>query len=146
MPMSASCVVHRGELLNLVDELRELLPSELREAEYIIADRDEVLGEGHRAAARILEDARAERARLVSDTEVYREARLEADRVLDEAHKRSEAMRIEVEDYVDAKLANFEVVLQKTLAAVHRGREKLGGRTELDALRDQDYDASPLPG
>ena len=34
-------------------------------------------------------------------------------------------MRGEVDDYVDTKLANFEVVLDKTLAAVHRGREKL---------------------
>jgi hypothetical protein len=37
---------------------------------------------------------------------------------------------MEAEDYVDAKLANFEIVLQKTLAAVARGRESLRGRLE----------------
>ena len=46
------------------------------------------------------------------------------------------AIRQEVDDYVDQKLANFEVVLNKTLSAVHRGREKLRGRQELDELGD----------
>ena len=41
---------------------------------------------------------------------------------------------MEVEDYVDAKLANFEIVLSKTLSAVERGREKLSGRHELERL------------
>jgi len=146
MPMSASCVLHRGELLALIDELREAMPGALREAEYVLADRAEVIEEGRREALRLLDEGRAEQERLVSETEVVRAARIEADRLLDEAHKQSEAMRIEVEDYVDAKLANFEVVLHKTLAAVHRGREKLGGRHELDSLRDPEYDTSPLPG
>ena len=44
-------------------------------------------------------------------------------------------MRQEVDDYVDAKLANFEIVLNKTLAAVQRGREKLQGRGEMEQLR-----------
>jgi hypothetical protein len=54
-------------------------------------------------------------------------------------------MRLEVEDYVDAKLANFEIVLTKTLSAVERGRQKLSGRHELEALRDNDDDVEPLP-
>jgi hypothetical protein len=44
------------------------------------------------------------------------------------ARTQAEAMRLQTEDYVDAKLANFEVVLHKTLSAVERGREKLRGR------------------
>ena len=44
-------------------------------------------------------------------------------------------MRLEVDDYVDAKLANFEIILRKTLGAVEHGREKISGRhDELEAL------------
>ena len=50
-------------------------------------------------------------------------------------------MRREVDDYVDGKLANFEVVLQKTLSAVDRGRSKLKGRSDLDALASAPEDA-----
>jgi hypothetical protein len=50
-------------------------------------------------------------------------------------------MRLEAEDYVDAKLANFEVVLNKTLTAVERGRERLRGRLDVDDLAESDGDS-----
>ena len=55
-------------------------------------------------------------------------------------------MRAEVDDYVDTKLANFEVVLDKTLAAVSRGRDKLRGRTAHEDLAgDRDRPLEPHP-
>ncbi len=55
-------------------------------------------------------------------------------------------MRAEVDDYVDTKLANFEVVLDKTLSAVQRGREKLRGRTAHEDLAgDRDRPLEPHP-
>ena len=54
-------------------------------------------------------------------------------------------MRREVDDYVDTKLANFEVVLTRTLGAVERGRDKLRGRREVDDLDDLDEELDPLP-
>lgn len=147
MPMSASCIVNRGELLGQLDELRDLLPAELSEAAGILRDREAVVDEGRQEAERILEEARVERGRLVAKAEVVREAAKEADRLLAEARSDAERMRAEVDDYVDAKLANFEVVLNKTLAAVERGRAKLGGHQDVHALADtSDFDDTPLPG
>lgn len=146
MPMSASCVVNRADLLGLVDELRALLPGQLRQAEYVLSDRDEVVDEGRREAERIIAAAHVERSRILSDTEIAREARVEAERLVTEAHEQADLMRREVDDYVDTKLANFEVALTKTLAAVERGRDKLRGRQENDALRDPETDETPLPG
>ena len=136
MPLSASVLVNKTEMLALLDELRAALPDELREAQWVIKDRDEVIDGGRKEADRIIADARAEAQRLVSRTEVMRTATDEAARVMDEAKENARQMRLEVEDYVDAKLANFEVVLHKTLGAVERGRDKLRGRHELEELRD----------
>jgi hypothetical protein len=122
MPMSASCVVNRSELLEHLADLEALLPDTITKAQEVLGDKDSVVEEGRREAAKIIADAKEERRRLVEATEVHQEATAEA------------AMRVEVEDYVDAKLANFEIVLNKTLAAVERGREKLSGRHELERL------------
>ncbi|MCA1822927.1 MAG: hypothetical protein ABR520_03140 [Mycobacteriales bacterium] len=150
MPLSASCIVNRTDVLQLLDEVRELLPDQLREAQWVIKDRDEVIAEGRREAERIIAEAHAERERLVSRTEVMQTATREATRVTEEAREAAQTMRVEAEDYVDAKLANFEVVLHKTLKSVERGRDKLRGRHELDALRsadpEADLDREPLPG
>jgi cell division septum initiation protein DivIVA len=144
MPMSASCILNRSEVLALIDDVRELLPEEFRHAEILLQDREAVVDEGRREAARLLDQARSEQARLVSSTEVLSAAHGEADRIRRAAHAEAEAMRREVDDYVDGKLANFEVVLDKTLAAVQRGREKLRGRSDLEGIGDS-TDATPLP-
>jgi hypothetical protein len=129
MPMSASCIINRAEVLGLLEEMRELLPEEFRHAEMLLADRESVVDEGRREAKRLIGRAEEERRQLTSETEVVREARREAERIRAAAREEAELMRREVDDYVDTKLANFEVVLDKTLSAVHRGREKLRGRS-----------------
>jgi hypothetical protein len=144
MPMSASCVINRGEVLGLLDEVRELLPEEFRHAEMLLHDREAVVDEGSREATRILEEARAEQARLVSQTEVLAAAQREADRVRQEAAEEARGMRAEVDDYVDAKLANFEVVLDRTLGAVQRGREKLRGRSSHEGFGADSDGGHPL--
>src|SRR5690349_8239057 len=106
MPLSASVLVNKAEVLALLDELRSMLPEELREAQWVIKDRDEVIEQGRKEAERIIADARTEQARLVSRTEVMQSATKEADSVLAEAKENARQMRLEVEDYVDAKLAN----------------------------------------
>lgn len=134
MPLSASCVVNRGEVLAQLEELRDLLPTELASAKAIVGDADAQVLRGREEADRIIADAKAERARLVGRTEIVQHAQREAERLVEDARANAEAMRREVEDYVDGKLANFEVVLTKTIKAVSRGRDKLRGQDEMSEL------------
>jgi cell division septum initiation protein DivIVA len=143
MPMSASCVVNRAQVLDLLDEVRSLLPTSLDQADDILAERDGIVGAARVSAAEVLAAADEEARVRVSDHEVYRAALAEADAVRAEAEAEAERMRRETDDYVDAKLANFEVALHKTLTAVQKGRDKIRGRQEYDELG---YDDTPLPG
>ncbi|MGW1763207.1 DivIVA domain-containing protein [Streptomyces sp. NPDC002073] len=127
MPMSASCVVNRAELLALLDEVRQALPGSLAQARQLIGGRDQMVEEARQEAERIIETAHLQRGSLISDTEVARRSQAEADRILDEARRQAEEIRAEADDYVDSKLANFEVVLTKTIGSVGRGRDKLLG-------------------
>ena len=136
MPMSASCVVNRAEVLELLAGLHELLPEQLDQAQQVLGDRRGVVESGRREAERIVAEAQAERSRMLSASEVHAEAAAEAARLIEQARATTETMRLEVEDYVDGKLANFEIVLSKTLAAVERGRSKLAGRNELHDLEE----------
>ncbi|MCC3770599.1 DivIVA domain-containing protein [Streptomyces sp. UNOC14_S4] len=130
MPMSASCVLNRAELLARLEEVRAALPSSLAQAQELIGGRDQLVAQAREEAERILASAHAQRGSLISDTEVARSSQEEADRILAEARLEAERIRAEADDYVDGKLANFEVVLTKTIASVDRGREKLLGRPD----------------
>lgn len=142
MPMSASCIVNRTELLGLLEEMRELLPEEFRHAQLLLADRDAVVDEGHREAQQVRVAAEVERDRLTSETEVAAAAHGHAEEIREAARQEADRMRAEVDDYVDTKLANFEVALDKTMAAVRRGREKLRGRSPREGLADSGQDFS----
>ncbi|MBV2353463.1 cell division initiation protein [Streptomyces sp. J2-1] len=142
MPMSASCVVNRADLLALLEEVREALPGSLQQAQDLIGGRERMVEDARQEAGRIIEAARAERGSLVAGTEVARHSQAEADRILTEARTEAEEVRAEADEYVDSKLANFEVVLTKTLGSVGRGREKLlGTGPGLDENGYEDEDA-----
>lgn len=142
MPMSASVMVNRAELLALLEELRQALPGSLAQAQELIGDREQLVEQARQEAERIIGQAHQERGSLISDTEVARRSQAEADRILNEARQEAEEVRAEADDYVDSKLANFEVVLTKTLGSVGRGREKLlGTGPGLDENGYEDEDA-----
>lgn len=141
VPMSASCMVNRGQLLDMLDEVRDALPEDVKRAELLLRDRESVVEEGREEAMRIVERARAERERLIAESDVVRDARDEAARLLAEADAEIRDHRDELDEYCDTKLASFEVTLQKTLAAVNRGRERLRDPHGFGRLRaDQDAD------
>ncbi|MER5937334.1 cell division initiation protein [Streptomyces sp. NPDC001928] len=143
MPMSASCVVNRAELLSLLEEVRAALPGSLAQAQELIGDREQMVEQARQEADRIIQGAHAERGSLISDTEVARRSQAEGDRILVEARQEAEDVRAEADDYVDSKLANFEVVLTKTLGSVGRGREKLLGTGP--GLDEQGYEDEDAP-
>lgn len=134
LPMSSSCVVNRPELVNALGTVRDELPEQLDAARDVLARRDALIQEGHEEAERLVTRAKRERDVLVSETEVAREARREADRVLAKARRDAEEVRRKADDYVDVKLATFEVVLGRTLDAVGRGRATLLGRQPIEDL------------
>jgi F0F1-type ATP synthase membrane subunit b/b' len=127
MPMSSSVVVNRAELLELLDRLQTAIESGFSQAQEVLGDRDAVVASGHAEAQEIVRNAHAEREKLVSDTDVYRLAQERAEEIRAEAEREATGLREEADEYVEAKLANFELTLERTLEAVKRGRARLTG-------------------
>jgi len=140
MPLSSSALVDRKEILDLIELLKRSIPEEIARARAVIRDRDEVVERARTQAERVLERAQTEREQQLSKTEIVQAASREADRMVAEAEAVSRRIKAEAESYVEGKLATFEVVLQKTLAAVERGRARLGGRLEQEELSTDELD------
>ena len=127
VPLSASCVVHRGELLEILDQARASFPMDLAHAQEIIAARESILEEARLTADQLIVHAREEVSQMVDQTEIVAAARTESRRILDEVEEDAQKQREEIEAYIDSRLATLEVILNKTLDVVQRGREKLQG-------------------
>lgn len=140
VPLSASCVVHRDDLLELLDEARNLLPHDFSTAQNLLASRDAIMEEGQSSAEQLIALARDEVSRMVEQTAIVQSAREQAQRILDEGRETADLEREEVESYIDARLATLEVILNKTMDAVTRGRERLAGAGDNDVLSQLNTD------
>jgi vacuolar-type H+-ATPase subunit H len=138
MPLSASAMVDRKHLLTLIEEARRILPDELRRAREVIRDREDLIAAARTESERVINRTMQQREELVSQTEIVQAAAREADKIIAEAKQAAARIRAEAEEYVEAKLANFEVVLTKTLQTVEKGRQRMAGQLEADRLVAED--------
>ena len=141
MPLSASSMVNKEELLDMIDEAMRRLPDDLRNARWLLKEREEFLAKVTREGDEILELARSRAERLVQRTEVVRTAEQTARRLVETAREESRRMRLETEDYCDQKLKNFESTLGQARDVIATGRRKL---QETETERNQEIGASEV--
>jgi F0F1-type ATP synthase membrane subunit b/b' len=121
-------------MLEILNHARDYLPVDFITAEGILEDRDQIIEEGRNSAEAMIATAREDVARMIEQTSIVQAARDEAQRILDDARSVAAEERAEVETYIDGRLATLEVILNKTLDAVARGRERLEGADDKDVL------------
>lgn len=144
VPMTSGCVVPRGDVLELLDEVRDAIPGELDDAQDVLDNKDELIGKAQHEADQSLNKAELQAETLVSET------RAEADRVLAEAKERAERMvadaeaearrvvdegRAEYEDLVGRSQDEAERMLQAGRNAYERAVDEAQG--EQDRLVSQ---------
>lgn len=126
MPLSSSALLNRDEVLELIEEMKGSLPDEVKQARWIVKDREELLAKARRDAEAMVEQAREEQLRLASHEAVVQRAQDEAERIVQEAQEDARRLRLEAEDYADAKLAQLESALQRVLEDVMASNQSLG--------------------
>jgi vacuolar-type H+-ATPase subunit H len=139
MPLSASVLISREEVADVLQSALDRMPDEIRQARWLLKEREEFIAEKNREADALLEEVRVQAERMVQRTEIVRQANHVAQRILDDANEEARRLRHEAEDYADQKLASFEIVLERTQKMVGAGRAKLQGSLatgEVPAIND----------
>jgi vacuolar-type H+-ATPase subunit H len=130
LPGSDQVRLDREEVYDILDQMRATIPEEIKQARWIVKERQEMLAEAKREAERILKEARDRQDQLVSQEEVVKQAERSAEDIIEDARGREREIRLGAEDYADEILNTLEVNLSKFIAAVQRGRERLQGKDE----------------
>jgi len=151
MPLSSSPRIDRDEIIELLEESLHRLPEEMRQARWMIKERQEFVAKTRREADELLEAARVQAERMVQRTEVVRAAEQRARQISEAADADSRRLRHETEDFLDQRLGSFEILLDKLQKTVAAGRQRLSigviahntGGIELDdpskGFFDQDH-------
>ena len=130
MPLTDQVRVDKEEIYDILDQMRATIPEEIKQARWIVKERQEMLAEAKREAERIVKEARERQERLVSEEEITKQAERAAEDIIEDARAREREIRLGAEDYADEILNTLEVNLSKFIAAVQRGRDRLAGKDE----------------
>ena len=128
VPLTDQVRIDRDEIYDILDQMRATIPDEIKQARWIVKERQEMLAEAKREAERIVKEARERQDRMISEEEITKQAERAADDIIEDARGREREIRLGAEDYADEILNTLEVNLSKFIAAVQRGRERLAGK------------------
>src|SRR6185503_18812137 len=130
VPLTDQVRIDREEIYDILDQMRATIPEEIKQARWIVKERQEMLAEAKRETDRLLGEAREQAVREASQTEIVKIAERQAQDIVDEARRQARETRLEMEDWADSILSTLEVNLEKFLTAVKRGRERLHERSQ----------------
>lgn len=124
MPLSASVMINRQEMLNLLYAARDHIPPEITYAREMLRERTAFMGKVKREGEDIIDRAKDKAAHLMQKTEIMKEAERKARNIVEQAKEDAQRIRRDVDDYCDSRLGRFENILRRTHDEVLAGRKK----------------------
>ena len=123
LPLGADkCVLERDKVLDLLDEISNQLPGELKQAKTIVESRNEVITNAKREAENILKQAEQRARQMISHEEVYLQAQKEADDLMKNAQAKIKELRQVTNDYVDDAMKRTEDAISQSLSEIRESR------------------------
>ncbi|HOB36421.1 MAG TPA: ATPase [Candidatus Avimonas sp.] len=139
LPLSGGkCVVDAELLRNIVNDIRAHLPSEVRQARAIVADRGDIVETAKREAESIIRNAEERARRLVAQEEIVKQAQQKANEILTQTQTKSREIRKGASDFSNDLLRRTEEVLAQRLAEVRQARQILRNPPRNDLTLDEE--------
>ena len=109
----------------IIDEIRDLFPSEFAQSRQIVRERQSLLDDAEAEANRMIEDARSQAMTIASEQEIVRIAQQQADTIMADVRELERETRAGAEDYADEVFSHVEQSLDTLLSNVRRCRDRL---------------------
>ncbi len=126
MPFSGGKVlVNSDEVYDIIDQIQDAMPAEVRQAKNIVADRKQILGEANRESENIIRAAEERRKIMLNQNEIVREAQAKAREIIEDAKQKSLEIRKATNAYVDGVMKQTEESLTSQLTEVKKTRANI---------------------
>ena len=127
--------VDAGAAFEIIDEIRDLFPSEFAQSRQIVRERQSLLDDAEAEASRMIEDARSQAMTIASEQEIVRIAQQQADTIIADARILERETRGGAEDYADEVFSHVEQSLDTLLSNVRRCRDRLNANAMSGDMR-----------
>ena len=126
-------IVDPEELYKIIDQISSSVPDDIRDAQWVKREEEQIKRKAQEDYERIIEEARARAQELVSETEVYRLAEIRVREMLEEANQAAHDITLGAFNYADDIMEKIEKQLQIYYDVVQDGKDEI--QRSLDALK-----------
>ena len=113
------------EVRTILDEIRETMPQEIRQAKAIVADRSQIISDAKREAETIIRVAEERANTLVNQNEIVKQAQQKANEMLAQAQARFREMRKASNEYIEGLMNRPDEGLSSNLAELRKTRQNI---------------------
>lgn len=115
VPFTGRCMLDKEELLEIIQEIRLKLPTDLEQAKWIKAERQNIINDAHKEAEEIIKIANDKTIAMIDENEITRKAVAAANEITTSANAEAQAAKASSYQYADYLLENVENVVLKTV-------------------------------
>ncbi len=148
VPLSGDkCMLERDRVLNLIEEIQAKFPMELAEAQKLVANRNEYIATTKREVENLRKQAEMEVQRMVSEENIFNQARQRSIEIVRQAEERSRELKRSANEYCEDALRRTEEAVAEAYDEIKRSRARFravaggvspstGGRVAYDASKE----------
>ena len=128
LPFSHKRIVEEQAFLDIIDQMRIMIPEEIRQAKRIIEERERILAQAQEDAERTRTLAQQQAAMLLSQEGRVQMAEDRAEQIIAEARAHAEQLKADADRHCISVLAELEREMNSILATTHNGIQHLQTR------------------
>lgn len=127
IPFTGKHIIDKDKCLDIIKDVRLNLPEEMKQAELIKRERQNILVDAQKEAETITREAESRIKQLITENEITQKAHQQAQEIITNAQKNAKEIRLGAKEYVDEMLQQVEQYMENNLHTVIQNRQELKG-------------------
>ncbi len=125
MPFSKKVSVDKERTLELLNEISNKMPDELKQARWVKEERQKILQDAQKEANDIIKEAENKIISMIDEHEITRQAIEQRTEIIDAAEKYQKDLINATKDHADRILEELENMLKEKLDMIRSNRKEL---------------------
>ena len=125
IPFSKKSLINKDEVLDVVKEIEDKLPDELKQAKWVKEERQKILVDAQKEANQLIKEAENRIIGMIDEHEITKKAYEQKAEIIDSANAFSKDLINGTKKYADEILAELEANLQQKIEVIKENRSEL---------------------
>lgn len=126
MPLTGGkALIETEKVLDIIDEINDTLPSEVRQAKNIVSDRSQIIAEAKKEAEEIIRAAEERKKQLIDQNEIVKEAKAKAAEILANTKAKNDEMKKAAADFVEDIMKKTDDAINAQLTELRKTRQQM---------------------